>query len=339
MYREDQGHFIEDVCRKLKAHVGTLYRVAERPLQLWAQNYFFFEASADNKHLMRDGRALAAKNKLVLKVPFPDNNCEDEEDEDELSPEIEAQMKLDSLPHLATGWAFVEIMEVTGYFMRYYEGGDLFRIILNDKESNSEFLRWLREVLIGLAAVHRMGYVHGNVKAENVLLSRDSVRDEREDMVVRAYLGGFGNIRPLEAAGKVHRKGLGRFSKPILPPELFGDGPEYEYDEAVDIWMFGVLCFQALTRKLPFSCDDGYEEQVLGVNLSVDLTAREDITTTMREAILEMLNPDPVRRPSADMLLERGIFGDQDQSDEDLQDYGMPARMDSGVSSTPNILL
>ena len=100
-----------------------------------------------------------------------------------------------------------------------------------------------------------------------------------------------------------------------------------------------MLCFQALTRKLPFSCDDGYEEQVLGVNLSVDLTAREDITTTMREAILEMLNPDPVRRPSADMLLERGIFGDQDQSDEDLQDYGMPARMDSGVSSTPNILL
>ena len=347
MLREDQIHFVKDVCRKLKEHPNILlYRVGGRPMQQPSQHYIFFEAAATEDQMQRDARARSAGNKLVLKVPFPVDWCDEEEEEEgSLSPEIEAQMKLDSVPHLATGWGFVDIIDVVGYFMRYYEGGDMFTMLLNNKVGYSEILRLLSEVLVGLAELHRRGYVHGNVKAENVLLS--SELNGNLEMGDSAYLAGFGNIQPMEADGKVHMKirkaevngeelyVKGRFAQPIMPPELFGDGLEYEYDQSADIWMFGVLCVHALTRKLPFADDDSYEEQVLGLNMSVDLESEcPEVSTDLREAILDMLNPDPCRRPSAGMLLASGIF----PLLEDEEGDDIPAMMDGLGSSPANLV-
>lgn len=98
-----------------------------------------------------------------------------------------------------------------------------------------------RPALTALAAAHRGGLVHRDVKPENVLISDDG----------DVKLADFGLVRAV--AGTSATSGsvmLGTAA--YLSPEQVGDG---RADARSDVYAVGVLLFEMLTGRIPFSGD------------------------------------------------------------------------------------
>ncbi len=95
-------------------------------------------------------------------------------------------------------------------------------------------------VLSGLAAAHEAGIVHRDVKPENVLLADDG----------RIKIGDFGLARAVSANTTTGQALLGTIA--YLSPELVTRGIA---DERSDIYAFGIMLFEMLTGKQPYTGD------------------------------------------------------------------------------------
>ncbi|MFC8192766.1 Stk1 family PASTA domain-containing Ser/Thr kinase [Cellulomonas sp. NPDC057328] len=125
--------------------------------------------------------------------------------------------------------------------MEYVEGTNLRRRIAEQGALTvREALRVLESVLDALAAAHRAGLVHRDVKPENVLLMS-------EDDRVR--LGDFGLARAVtEVTSTTTGTVLGTVA--YLAPELVTHGAT---DARTDVYACGVLLYEMLTGRQPFT--------------------------------------------------------------------------------------
>jgi serine/threonine-protein kinase len=112
----------------------------------------------------------------------------------------------------------------------------------------SELLAIAEQVAAAMAAVHRRGIVHRDLKTENVLVSpgaRGSVCAKLIDFGVAEILGADGQIDPVATA--------------VGTPESMA--PEQALvepvDQRCDIYSFGVLLYEMLTGAAPFRDRDG----------------------------------------------------------------------------------
>lgn len=93
-------------------------------------------------------------------------------------------------------------------------------------------------VLAGLAAAHESGIVHRDLKPENVLLADDG----------RIKIGDFGLARAVSANTTTGQALLGTIA--YLSPELVTRGIA---DERSDLYAFGIMLFEMLTGKQPYT--------------------------------------------------------------------------------------
>ncbi len=93
-------------------------------------------------------------------------------------------------------------------------------------------------VLAGLAAAHEAGIVHRDLKPENVLLADDG----------RIKIGDFGLARAVSANTTTGQALLGTIA--YLSPELVTRGIA---DERSDLYAFGIMLFEMLTGKQPYT--------------------------------------------------------------------------------------
>ena len=99
----------------------------------------------------------------------------------------------------------------------------------------------LRPVLGGLAAAHRAGLVHRDVKPENVLIS-----DEGDVKIV-----DFGLVRAVAAAG-ITSTSVILGTAAYLSPEQVRDG---NASPRSDVYAAGIVAYELLTGQTPFSGD------------------------------------------------------------------------------------
>jgi serine/threonine-protein kinase len=99
----------------------------------------------------------------------------------------------------------------------------------------------LRPVLGGLAAAHRAGLVHRDVKPENVLIS-----DEGD-----VKIADFGLVRAVAAAG-ITSTSVILGTAAYLSPEQVSDG---NAGPRSDVYSAGVLTYELLTGRTPFTGD------------------------------------------------------------------------------------
>ncbi len=102
----------------------------------------------------------------------------------------------------------------------------------------------LRPVLGGLAAAHGSGLVHRDVKPENVLIS-----DEGE-----VKIADFGLVRAVAAAG-ITSTGVILGTAAYLSPEQVRDGPPNQAGPRSDVYSTGILTYELLTGRTPFTGD------------------------------------------------------------------------------------
>lgn len=102
----------------------------------------------------------------------------------------------------------------------------------------------MRGVLTGLAAAHRAGMVHRDIKPDNVLITRDH----------RVKLSDFGLVRAASAGQSRDDKIVGTVAY-LSPEQVEGT----EIGPASDVYSAGIVLFELLTGTTPFEGADDME--------------------------------------------------------------------------------
>jgi DNA-binding SARP family transcriptional activator len=124
--------------------------------------------------------------------------------------------------------------------MPYFRGGSLqARLAAAGPLPVDEARRYLGQIAAGLAAAHRSGTVHRDVRPANVLYDPETHRVVLIDFGIAAVRDEARLTRPGE------RLGMPAY---ISPEQLRGD----DVTDRADVYSLGVLAFEMLTGRLPF---------------------------------------------------------------------------------------
>ena len=154
----------------------------------------------------------------------------------------------------------------------------------------------LGQVADALDHIHRRGIVHGDVKADNIMLTSEVVANNtgaRRRKVVR--LLDFGLARGPDHDAEEEVSG----SPHYIAPERAGGGPA---SIAADIYALGVLGYLLLTGSLPFDGEEVVEILTAHVHapvISPSVRRGEPIDPTLESVIMRSLAKDPAHRPGS----------------------------------------
>jgi serine/threonine protein kinase, bacterial len=141
----------------------------------------------------------------------------------------------------------------------------------------------LRPVLGGLAAAHRAGLVHRDVKPENVLIS-----DEGDVKIV-----DFGLVRAVAAAG-ITSTSVILGTAAYLSPEQVRDG---NASPRSDVYASGIVAYELLTGQTPFSGDSALT--VAYQRLDTDVPAPSTVIDGVPGQFDELVGRATARDPAA----------------------------------------
>jgi serine/threonine protein kinase, bacterial len=140
----------------------------------------------------------------------------------------------------------------------------------------------LRPVLGGLAAAHRAGLVHRDVKPENVLIS-----DEGDVKIV-----DFGLVRAVAAAG-ITSTSVILGTAAYLSPEQVRDG---NASPRRDVYAAGIVAYELLTGQTPFSGDSPLS--IAYQRLDTDVPAPGTVIDGVPEQFDELVRRATARDPA-----------------------------------------
>ena len=179
--------------------------------------------------------------------------------------------------------------EGIAYFvMALIAGGNLAtRLALQPRQPIDEVRRMLCEVADALAYAHMRGVIHRDIKPDNILLDRDTGRGLVTD---------FGIARAVEAGTRLTVTGMAVGTPTYMSPEqAVGDK---EIDGRSDIYSLGVVAYQMLTGRVPFTAGNSMALLMKHVTETprpiVEL--RPDAPKAMRDAIERALAKAPEDR-------------------------------------------
>jgi tRNA A-37 threonylcarbamoyl transferase component Bud32 len=140
--------------------------------------------------------------------------------------------------------------------MEYIPGRDLAYRMNQARRLPLAQVWWVaNDLASALDYAHRRGIVHRDVKPSNVLLE-PIVRVERPakppSKLQRAVLTDFGIAKILESGERSTRGGLFGTVEYMSPEQIRADA---EIDGRADIYALGVMLFEMLTGRLPFTAD------------------------------------------------------------------------------------
>jgi serine/threonine-protein kinase len=158
-----------------------------------------------------------------------------------------------------------EIGEAEGFHfiaMEYVQGRTLRELIHYDNEELAKLLRILQHVAEGLAKAHAAGIVHRDLKPDNIMVSSDG----------HAKILDFGLVKLIEAPSSgtsisseeptilqtQSTPGLVLGTMGYMSPEQ-AQGKTRELDHRSDIFSFGCILFEAITRNKAFTGSDTIE--------------------------------------------------------------------------------
>ncbi|KAM5209777.1 myotonin-protein kinase isoform 1-T1 [Hipposideros larvatus] len=218
--------------------------------------------------------------------------------------------------------------------MEYYVGGDLLTLLSKFGERiPAEMARfYLAEIVMAIDSVHRLGYVHRDIKPDNILLDRCG----------HIRLADFGSCLKLQADGTV-RSLVAVGTPDYLSPEILqavGGGPgSGSYGPECDWWALGVFAYEMFYGQTPFYADSTAETygKIVHYKEHLSLPADAGVPEEARDLIQRLLCPPGTRlgRNGAGDFQKHPFFFDLDW--DGLRDSVPPFTPDfEGATDTCN---
>ncbi|KAA9135919.1 Stk1 family PASTA domain-containing Ser/Thr kinase [Microbacterium caowuchunii] len=181
------------------------------------------------------------------------------------------------------------------YLVMEYLPGITLRDLLKEQRRLSipQTITIMDAILSGLAAAHRAGIVHRDVKPENVLLAEDG----------RIKIGDFGLARATTANTASGQQLLGTIA--YLAPELVTRGSA---DARSDIYALGIMLYEMLTGEQPYK---GEQPMQIAYQHATDSVPRPSVKNPgvpepLDELVLWATERSPDARPvDAEEMLRR----------------------------------
>lgn len=181
------------------------------------------------------------------------------------------------------------------YLVMEYLPGITLRDLLREQRRLSipQTITIMDAVLSGLAAAHRAGIVHRDVKPENVLLAEDG----------RIKIGDFGLARATSANTATGQMLLGTIA--YLAPELVTRGTA---DARSDIYALGIMLYEMLVGEQPYK---GEQPMQIAYQHATDSVPRPSaknpgVPEQLDELVMWATERDPDERPTdARAMLDR----------------------------------
>jgi eukaryotic-like serine/threonine-protein kinase len=144
----------------------------------------------------------------------------------------------------------------------------------------------MEQVLSGLAAAHRLGLVHRDVKPENVLISRAG----------EVKVADFGLVTASAQAGAT-TAGMIMGTVAYLSPEQVATG---NADARSDVYAAGIVLYELLTGAPPYSGDTAISVAYQHVNSDVPPPSQiaGEVPPELDEFVLRCTRRDPAARPA-----------------------------------------
>jgi len=166
-----------------------------------------------------------------------------------LRKEVEMVAKLPSHPNIAYYEECYTFPQRDGEYdfgiLQYYEEGNLMQLLKNNTLQLSQKISLLSQILDGIAFLHNNGIIHRDLKPQNILIVRRG-----NEYIPKITDFGISKQLDINKSSIFSNSIAGAGTLAYASPEQLG---EREIRKNTDLWSFGVIAFQTLTGKLPFT--------------------------------------------------------------------------------------
>ncbi|MEP7341288.1 MAG: protein kinase [Acidobacteriota bacterium] len=115
-----------------------------------------------------------------------------------------------------------------------------------------EVIEVAKQICAGLAAAHKVGIVHRDIKPDNLMLVQD---EETEGLTVKILDFGIARLSESNAMSMQTQPGLIIGTPAYLSPEQAAGAIGSQIDSRADIYSLGMVIYEMLTGKVAFASD------------------------------------------------------------------------------------
>uniref|UniRef100_A0A3Q2YWI6 non-specific serine/threonine protein kinase n=1 Tax=Hippocampus comes TaxID=109280 RepID=A0A3Q2YWI6_HIPCM len=171
--------------------------------------------------------------------------------------------------------------------MEYMPGGDLVNLTSTYDVPEKWAKFYTAEVVMALDAIHSMGFIHRDVKPDNMLLDRHG----------HLKLADFGTCMKMDSTGMVHCDTAVGTPDYISPEVLKSQGGDGCYGRECDWWSVGVFICEMLVGDTPFYADSlvGTYSKIMDYKNSLNFPDDVEISKDAKNIICAFLTDREVR--------------------------------------------
>ncbi|XP_047668871.1 rho-associated protein kinase 2 isoform X5 [Tachysurus fulvidraco] len=171
--------------------------------------------------------------------------------------------------------------------MEYMPGGDLVNLTSTYDVPEKWAKFYTAEVVMALDAIHSMGFIHRDVKPDNMLLDHNG----------HLKLADFGTCMKMDLTGMVHCDTAVGTPDYISPEVLKSQGGDGYYGRECDWWSVGVFIFEMLVGDTPFYADSlvGTYSKIMDHKNSLNFPDDVEISKEAKNIICSFLTDREVR--------------------------------------------